>query len=182
MDLFFASDLHGSLSVTEQIIDRYRKSGATRLILLGDLLNHGPRNSIPEGYEPAKVAELLNLYKNEIIAIRGNCDSEVDQMLLDFPILNDAHSLLLANGTRLFLTHGHINNPDKQPPLMNGDGLVYGHTHIPVAEWREGKVIFNPGSPTFPKGGYPASYGILKDNELHVVALSGEVVKSVSLY
>lgn len=141
MKLMFASDIHGSLPATERVLSLFEQSGAQWLIILGDVLNHGPRNALPEGYAPAQVAEKLNQYADKIIAVRGNCDSEVDQMLLHFPITAPWQQVLLAN-CRLFLTHGHLFGPDNLPALTTGDVLVYGHTHIPVAERRGGNCAF----------------------------------------
>ncbi|GAL23598.1 phosphodiesterase yfcE [Vibrio variabilis] len=120
MKLFFASDLHGSQEATEQVLEQYRRSGADHLVILGDVLNHGPRNPVPSSYNPPKVAELLNAYKQDIIAVRGNCDSEVDQMLLEFPMMSDYAWVMLPTGQRLFLTHGHLYNSDKRPALKKG--------------------------------------------------------------
>ncbi|MEZ8103782.1 phosphodiesterase [Vibrio cortegadensis] len=181
MNLFFASDLHGSLPATEQMISQYVKSGAKHLILLGDILNHGPRNAIPEGYNPPEVAQLLNQYADQIIAVRGNCDSEVDQMLLSFPMMMDYSWVLLETGQRLFLTHGHTYNSDKRPALRDGDILAHGHTHIPVAEEQNGVVIFNPGSVTIPRNGYSASFGLLRNNRLQVIGFDQSVIKEVTI-
>jgi putative phosphoesterase len=170
MKLMFASDIHGSLPATEKVLERFAASGAQWLILLGDLLNHGPRNALPEGYQPARVAERLNEAAERIIAVRGNCDSEVDQMLLNFPITAPWQQVLLAHG-RLFLTHGHLYHPDKLPTLAAGDVLVSGHTHIPMAERRGEIFVFNPGSVSIPKGGFAASYGMLDDGLLSVYSL-----------
>lgn len=172
MKLMFASDLHGSLSATEKILELFVQSRADWLILLGDLLNHGPRNALPDTYQPAQVAEHLNLYRDKVVAVRGNCDSEVDQMLLSFPITAPFQQVLLPK-RRLFLTHGHLYHPGVLPPLSPGDVLVYGHTHLPQAE-RQGDIYcFNPGSVSMPKGGFPASYGILDQNILRVIGLHG---------
>ncbi|AKJ42748.1 phosphodiesterase [Pragia fontium] len=170
MKLMFASDLHGSLSATHQVLERFEHSGAGWLILLGDLLYHGPRNPLPDSYNPAEVALQLNRFADRIVAVRGNCDSEVDQMLLNFPIEATWQQVLL-NERRLFLTHGHHYYPDKLPPLRAGDVFVYGHTHIPQAEKRQDVYLFNPGSASLPKGGYPASFGMLRDGELQVLSL-----------
>lgn len=181
MKLMFASDLHGSLSATDKVLELFEQKQADWLILLGDLLNHGPRNALPDNYQPAQVAERLNLYRDKIVAVRGNCDSEVDQMLLSFPIMAPFQQVLLPK-RRLFLTHGHLYHPNTLPPLASGDVLVYGHTHIPQAE-RQGDIYcFNPGSVSIPKGGFPASYGILENGTLSVVALqSGKAVAEVAL-
>ncbi len=176
MKLMFASDIHGSLPATEQLLTRFAQSGARWLVLLGDVLYHGPRNALPEGYNPAQVAERLNTQAERIIAVRGNCDSEVDQMLLHFPITAPWQQVLLAQG-RLFLTHGHLYSPENLPPLAAGDTLVYGHTHIPVAERRDdGITLFNPGSVSIPKGGFAASYGMLDGAVLSVQALEDDAV------
>lgn len=170
MKLFFASDLHGSLSATKLMLEQFERSGADWLILLGDLLYHGPRNPLPASYDPAGVAECLNKYASQIIAVRGNCDSEVDQMLLSFPIMAGWQQVLIGR-RRLFLTHGHDYGPLKLPPLNAGDVLVYGHTHIPAAEKSGDIYHFNPGSVSLPKGGYPPSFGVLSDDRLQVLAL-----------
>ncbi|HDR2159089.1 TPA: phosphodiesterase [Enterobacter cancerogenus] len=175
MKLMFASDIHGSLPATERVLSLFAQSGARWLVILGDVLNHGPRNALPEGYAPAQVAERLNAVADKIIAVRGNCDSEVDQMLLHFPITAPWQQVLLDSG-RLFLTHGHLFSPDNLPALATGDVLVYGHTHIPVAEKRGAIYHFNPGSVSIPKGGYSASYGMLIDNTLSVIALNDQQV------
>ncbi|AIW14795.1 phosphodiesterase [Vibrio tubiashii] len=179
MKLFFASDLHGCLPATQQVLAEYEKSGAESLVILGDILNHGPRNPVPEGYNPPAVSELLNQYADQIIAVRGNCDSEVDQMLLSFPMMMDYAWVLLESGQRLFLTHGHLYNSSKRPALKQGDVLAHGHTHIPVAQREGEQFIFNPGSITFPRNGHAPSYGLFEGNELKVVTFSGEVLASV---
>ncbi|MCF6692044.1 phosphodiesterase [Raoultella terrigena] len=181
MRLMFASDIHGSLPAAERVLERFAQSGAQWLIILGDVLNHGPRNALPEGYAPAEVAGKLNGAAARIIAVRGNCDSEVDQMLLDFPITAPWQQVLTER-CRLFLTHGHLYSPEKLPPLCAGDVLVYGHTHIPVAEKRGDIFLFNPGSVSIPKGGFPASYGLLEGDRLQVLALDDhQVIAEVAI-
>ncbi|HHG8772421.1 TPA: phosphodiesterase [Raoultella planticola] len=181
MKLMFASDIHGSLPATERVLERFAQSGAQWLIILGDVLNHGPRNALPEGYAPAEVAVQLNRAAQRIIAVRGNCDSEVDQMLLDFPITAPWQQVL-SQRARLFLTHGHLYSPEKMPPLAAGDVLVYGHTHIPVAEKRGDVFLFNPGSVSIPKGGFAASYGLLEGDRLQVLALyDHQVIAEVAI-
>ncbi|WP_202303129.1 phosphodiesterase [Dryocola clanedunensis] len=175
MKLMFASDLHGSLPATEKVLETFAGSGAQWLVLVGDLLNHGPRNALPEGYNPAAVADLLNSVADNIIAVRGNCDSEVDQMLLKFPITAPYMQILLEQ-QRLFVTHGHLFNPENLPPLAPHDVLVFGHTHLPVAQKRDGLYFFNPGSVSIPKGGFDASYGILNDGVLTVHVLNNNRV------
>ena len=181
MKLFFASDLHGCLPATDKMLAEFERSGAQTLVLLGDVLNHGPRNPVPEGYNPPQVAERLNQYADRIIAVRGNCDSEVDQMLLSFPMMMDYAWVLLESGQRLFLTHGHLYNAAKRPALRSGDAIVHGHSHVPVAMRDGEQFIFNPGSVTFPREGYVASFGLLENDTLSVVAFGGEKIASVSL-
>lgn len=181
MKLFFASDLHGSLPATEKAIELFNASGADTFVLLGDVLNHGPRNAIPEGYNPPVVAEKLNTIADSIIAVRGNCDSEVDQMLLSFPMMSDYAWVMLPSGQRLFLTHGHLYNSDKRPALRANDVIAHGHTHVPIAEKDGEQFIFNPGSMTIPRNGNPASYGLFEGNTLKVVSVEGEVLRSAEL-
>lgn len=181
MKLMFASDIHGSLPATERVLDIFARSQARWLIVLGDVLNHGPRNALPDGYAPARVAESLNQVADRVIAVRGNCDSEVDQMLLHFPLMAPWQQVLLPSG-RLFLTHGHLYGPDKPPALAAGDVLVSGHTHIPVAEVRDQIGYFNPGSVSIPKGGFPASYGMLDDDVLTIYGLAdSKVIADVAI-
>ena len=182
MKLMFASDIHGSLPAAERVLALFARSGAQWLVILGDVLNHGPRNALPEGYAPAQVAEALNSVAERVIAVRGNCDSEVDQMLLRFPITAPWQQVL-SERTRLFLTHGHLYSPDNLPPLAAGDVLAYGHTHIPVAEKRGEIFLFNPGSVSIPKGGFTASYGLLNEGQLQVLALDdNQVIAEVAIY
>jgi len=160
MKLLFISDIHGSLYFAKMAIEAYEKERADYIVLLGDVLYHGARNPLPREYNPKETAGLLNGYADRIIAVRGNCDSEVDEMVLSFPIMS-TYSSILCKGKRLFLTHGHIYNEDRLPKLMDGDVLIYGHTHIPKADKKEGIYIINPGSITLPKENHPNTYGVL---------------------
>ncbi|TKI03832.1 phosphodiesterase [Martelella alba] len=181
MKLLMASDIHGSLTAARQILSLFDRCGADWLILLGDLLYHGPRNPLPAEYRPAEVAAALNACADRIIAVRGNCDSEVDQMMLSFPITAPWQQVLLER-SRLFLTHGHLYSPTARPPLRPGDILAYGHTHIPQAERLDDIICFNPGSVSMPKGGFAPSYGILEQNTLRVVSLvSSETIAEVTI-
>ena len=181
MKLFFASDIHGCADSTRRTLAKFEQSGADHLILLGDVLNHGPRNALPAGYAPIEVAEQLNQHAEKITAVRGNCDSDVDQMLLDFPMMADYNLVLLPNGRRLFLTHGHLYNGDKHPRLRDGDVVVSGHTHLPVAEKKDTLYAYNPGSVTIPRGEYQTSYGLLEDNVLKVLSFDDEIICQVEL-
>lgn len=163
MKFLIASDIHGSLYYAKKLIEAYRAEGADRLVLLGDLLYHGPRNALPRDYAPAEVASLLNTLKDEILAVRGNCDSEVDQMVLAFPIMAD-YAILTAGERMVFVTHGHLFNDDNRPPLKQGDILLHGHTHVQVCADRGGYIYMNPGSVAIPKGDSTYGYMTLEDN------------------
>ena len=163
MRYLIASDIHGALPAAEALMTRFHEEGADRLLLLGDLLYHGPRNPLPEGYAPAEVAKLLNGYADRITAVRGNCDAEVDQMVLDFPVMAD-YCVLPAGGKLIYATHGHIYNLKNLPPLAEGDILLHGHTHVPAwTEFGQGNVYLNPGSVSIPKENSPHSYMTLED-------------------
>ena len=180
MKYLIASDLHGSATYTEQLLAAYDREQADRLLLLGDVLYHGPRNDLPDGYAPKRVAELLNARRGEILSVRGNCEAEVDQMMLNFPVLADY--CLLAEGEKtIFLTHGHVFNRDNLPPLKEGDVLLYGHTHVPLSETVSGIVCLNPGSVSIPKEGSPRGYMTLEDGRFRWVTLEGEVYRTLDL-
>ncbi len=179
MKYLLLSDIHGSLPSLEQVLKVYEKEHCDMLLLLGDILNYGPRNRIPEGIDPKGIAERLNGMKEQIVAVRGNCDSEVDQMLLQFPILSD-YAVVVDNGVRLFLTHGHIYNEQHLPPCRH-DVFFYGHTHLWKLEKTEEGVVCNIGSPTFPKGGNEPTFGIYDNGVISVRRMNGEVLKELSL-
>ena len=172
MKLMLISDIHGSPSALAKALVQADTHKADRILVLGDLLNHGPRNALPNDYSPQRVAELLNENRARITCVRGNCDSEVDQMLMDAPILGD-YVQVLVDGRQLFLTHGHLWHPEKLPALNAGDLFCFGHTHIPMIEHRDGVTLFNPGSVTIPKGGYQASVGWYEGDKLWITDLQG---------
>ena len=176
MKLFFISDLHGCLDATQKVLKHFEKSQANHLILLGDVLNHGPRNPVPKGYDPTAVAALLNQFKTQIIAVRGNCDSEVDQMLLAFPMMADYSLVLLNSGQKMFVTHGHLYNQERLPLISAGDVLCHGHSHVPLANWQGEHFIFNPGSTTFPRGEGVASYGLYENGVFSIYDLEGKEI------
>lgn len=157
MKLMIASDIHGSAFYCRKLIETYKHEGADRLLLLGDILYHGPRNDLPKEYDPKSVIAMLNLLKNELLCVRGNCDTEVDQMVLEFPILAD-YCLLELDGRTIFATHGHIYNPQNLPPLKKGDILLNGHTHIPANQNMGTYTYMNPGSVSIPKSGSGHGY------------------------
>lgn len=162
MKWMIASDIHGSALFCRRMLDRFAAEGAQRLVLLGDLLYHGPRNDLPEGYAPKEVIGMLNPLRDKLFCVRGNCDAEVDQMVLQFPI--QADYALFPVGSRLcYATHGHIHGEDNPPPLCDGDILLCGHTHLPKREIHPGFVYLNPGSVSLPKGGSVRSYMMLED-------------------
>ena len=163
MKLMIASDIHGSARFCRQMLEAFDREKADRLLLLGDLLYHGPRNDLPEEYDPKTVLSLLNERKDSIFCVRGNCDTEVDQMVLEFPILSD-YCLLEVNGKTIFATHGHIYSPDHLPPLKDGDILLNGHTHIPANENMGTYTYVNPGSVSIPKNGSGHGYMILEND------------------
>ena len=150
MKLLIASDVHGSAYFCEKLLECFEKEKADKLLLLGDILYHGPRNDLPKGHDPKKVIALLNNYKNVIFCVRGNCDTEVDQMVLDFPVLAD-YSVLTDNIVNIFATHGHKYNIDALPPIQSGEVLAYGHTHVPICNEKDGVLCINPGSISIPK-------------------------------
>ena len=166
MKLFIASDIHGSAYWCEKMLEAYDKSGAEKLILLGDILYHGPRNDLPDEYAPKKVISMLNPRKEQILCVRGNCDTEVDQMVLDFPVLAD-YVYILADGKRMFATHGHKFNPENLPPLAKGDILLNGHTHIPKNEKMGDYVYVNCGSVAIPKENSAHSYVVFENGEFN---------------
>lgn len=180
MKLFFASDIHGSYDYAKKVVDSFHLERADLMVLLGDLLYHGPRNPLPEGYAPAKVAELLNQYAHEIIAVRGNCDSEVDQMVLNFPMMADYH-MMPMNGYKIFMTHGHLYHKGNMPALNQGDVFIHGHFHIPMAEERNGIFILNPGSTTLPKENSTYQYAILEDDFFQIKSFEGQVIQSIQI-
>ena len=180
MKLMFASDIHGSRSACEAVLNAYKAEGAERLILLGDLLYHGPRNDLPREYAPKQVISMLNDMKKEIYAVRGNCEAEVDQMVLQFPVMAD-YCILNLDGRTFYATHGHIYNENNLPPIQEGDILIHGHTHVLKAEQKEGYVLLNPGSVSIPKEGNPPTYAIFEDGVFTIKDFEGNIVKSIEL-
>ncbi|SPF39283.1 Phosphodiesterase YfcE [Candidatus Desulfosporosinus infrequens] len=180
MKLFFISDIHGSLHYLRKALEKFKQEKADYIVILGDHLYHGARNPLPIEYNPGEVAKLLNKFADRIIAVRGNCDSEVDEMVIEFPMMS-TYSTVLYNGRRLFLTHGHIYHEDNLPKLKEGDAIIYGHTHIPKLEKKGNIFIINPGSITFPKENNPNTYGILEGNSFKIKDLDGSLCKEIEL-
>ena len=175
MKYMIASDIHGSAYYCKQLMDMYRAEKPDKLILLGDILYHGPRNDLPKEYNPKEVITMLNNIKDNIICVRGNCDSEVDQMVLDFPIMAD-YSILSIGDRTVFVTHGHKFNKSILPPMKENDILLHGHTHVPVKERINdtNMMYINPGSVSIPKENSEHSYMIIEDNNLLWKNLEGK--------
>ena len=164
MKLLIASDIHGSAYYCRLLLDRLREEKADRMLLLGDILYHGPRNDLPKDYAPKEVIAMLNPLKNKIFCVRGNCDTEVDQMVLDFPVLAD-YSVIPVGNRLIYATHGHIYNQNNLPPLSKGDILLNGHTHVPKCSDCGDCVYMNCGSVSIPKEGSAHSYMIFENGE-----------------
>lgn len=164
MKLLIASDLHGSAHYCRLLLDAFQREAADRLVLLGDLLYHGPRNPLPEDYDTKAVTALLNGVADRLLCVRGNCDSEVDQMVLEFPMMAD-YAYLSVDGMDIFATHGHLHGPDNPPALRQGDFLLCGHIHLPVRRDYGRFTYLNPGSLALPKDGTPHSYMTLEDGK-----------------
>ena len=161
MKLLIASDIHGSALWCKRLLREFDRGGYDKLILLGDLLYHGPRNPLPEGHDPKSVAEMLNKYRERLICVRGNCDCEVDQMMLDFPMLAD-YAWIYADGCEMFASHGHIHNKESLPPLPKGAYLLNGHFHVPEITALGDVTYINCGSAALPKNGSPHSFAVFE--------------------
>lgn len=177
MKIFVASDIHGSFYYCNKMVEAFFREKADKLLLLGDILYHGPRNDLPKDYSPKRVIELLNSISDKILCVRGNCDTEVDQMVLNFPILAD-YCILYIKNHMVFVTHGHKFNEDKLPPLQKGDILLNGHTHIPKYIEYSQYLYVNPGSISIPKENSKNSYIILTEDRIDWKYLDGTVYNS----
>ena len=172
MKILIASDIHGSAHYCRKLLAALERENTQRMILLGDILYHGPRNDLPVEYAPKEVIAMLNPLKDRIYSVRGNCDAEVEQMVWEFTVLAD-DCLLPAGQHMNFCTHGHLYHENHLPPMMSGDCLLYGHTHIPRAELCGDKWMLNPGSVSLPKEGNPPSYAVLEDGVFTIRRLDG---------
>ncbi len=164
MKYMVASDIHGSGYYAGKTAEAFEKENADRLILLGDLLYHGPRNELPREYNPKAVTEILNGLSEKILAVRGNCEAEVDQMVLSFPVMAD-YAVLEYNGGLIYLTHGHVFGEDNPPKMAKGGILMCGHTHVPKCTRYEDFTYMNPGSVSIPKEMSPNGYMVLDNGE-----------------
>lgn len=181
MIIMIAADIHGSAWWCRKLLEAMDREKADRLLLLGDILYHGPRNALPEQYAPMEVAEMLNERRGSVFGVRGNCDAEIDQMVLKFLIMAD-YSLLFAGRHTVFVTHGHLWNKDTLPPLQSGDVLLHGHTHVPCwEETAEGIFVLNPGSASIPKEDSAHGYMLLDEAEFVWKNMDGEIIHRLSL-
>lgn len=180
MRYMIISDIHGSESYLSQALEQFNKEHFDYLIILGDILYHGPRNPLPNGHNPQGVVTLLNNYSSKIIACRGNCEAEVDQMLLNFPCLED-YSLVIDEGIRLFATHGHKYTSENFPRVAGPQVFLYGHTHLWELRKEDDVLICNPGSLSLPKQNRPHTYATYENGTISVYTLEGECLATETL-
>lgn len=180
MKLMIASDIHGSAYYCEKMINAFKSENAEKLLLLGDILYHGPRNDLPKDYNPKQVIEMLNNIKNDLLCIRGNCDTEVDQMVLNFPIMAE-YCILYLDNHMFFATHGHKFSEENPPLLKMGDILVNGHTHVPKHEEYKNFIYINPGSVSIPKSNSKNSYIIYENSKFLWKDLDGNIFDNYCL-
>lgn len=180
MKWFIASDIHGSEYYCNKIVNAFAKEKADKMLLLGDILYHGPRNDLPEGHNPKGVIELLNALKNHIICVRGNCEAEVDQMVLEFPVLAD-YAIIYEKERMIYATHGHIYNENNLPPLKNGDILLNGHTHVAKCTDHGDYVYMNPGSASIPKENTHHGYMTVENGEFIWKDFDGKIIMTYSI-
>ena len=173
MKLLIASDIHGSAYYCRALLDAFDREKADKMLLLGDILYHGPRNDLPREYAPKEIIPLLNARRDRLLCVRGNCDTEVDQMVLSFPVLAD-YAYIAAEGATIFATHGHVYNAAHLPPLQPGTILLHGHTHVPAWEDHGDWMYFNPGSVSIPKENSPHGYMVLQNGLFQWKTLEGE--------
>ena len=178
MKWLVASDIHGSAFYCKKLMESFEKEKADRMLLLGDILYHGPRNDLPKDYNPKQVIAMLNERRNDIYCIRGNCDTEVDQMVLEFPILAD-YCVIANNKQMIYATHGHIYNEKNYPPMHKGDILLQGHTHVPAYLEKDGFIFMNPGSASIAKENSHHGYMLIEGNKYQWKDFNGTVVKEV---
>lgn len=161
MKIMIASDIHGSAHWCARLMEAYNRENPDKLLLLGDILYHGPRNDLPDGYAPKEVIDMLNPLKDKILCVRGNCEAEVDQMVLSFPCLAD-YAVLMMDGRTIIAAHGH----KEHPMPAKGEILVTGHTHVTLSAQENGYLHLNPGSVSIPKEGTPRGYIVITDGEI----------------
>lgn len=180
MRYMILSDIHGCATTLKKALSLFETEKYDALLLLGDILYHGPRNSVPDGYNPSEVVSLLNHYSDKIFACRGNCEAEVDQMLLNFPCLSD-YVWMVNNKTKCFATHGHLYNEENLPKISGTSIFFYGHTHIWTLKSQDNLIICNPGSITLPKQNNPQTFAHYIDNEISIFTLDGKCLATKRL-
>lgn len=178
MKFLIASDIHGSAFYVKKLLEIFKTEKADKIILLGDIYNHGPRNPLPEEYAPMQVAELLNSIKDNLIVVKGNCDSQVDTLISEFSFIEDL--VIVSGGKTVFCTHGHVFNKDNMPST-EFDAVVYGHFHTGFIEEKGKVIVANAGSVSLPKNGTPSSYLVLEEGVLTLKDLCGNVIKALKL-
>lgn len=179
MKLIIASDIHGDADCCRALLDVFEKENAEKILILGDILYHGPRNDLPEGYAPKEVIEMLNKISDKLLCVRGNCDTEVDQMVLNFPVLSDT-AFVYDGDTEmtLYMSHGHKYSPDSLPPISGKAAFLYGHTHLLGKTVVNGVPCINPGSVSLPKGGNKKTYAVYCGGTIEIKDFDGNVVES----
>lgn len=178
MKIMTISDIHGDSQQAKLALEIFDKLNCDKLLILGDILYHGPRNPLPSHYDPKTVIELLNNYQDKIIALRGNCDSEVDQMVLNFEIMADYQTFKLGK-RNVFATHGHLYSPTDLSNLKKGDIFIFGHVHLPICIKQNDIYVLNPSSITFPKENNPKTFGILTENNFVIYDFELNMIKSL---
>ncbi|MGB4985253.1 MAG: phosphodiesterase [Erysipelotrichaceae bacterium] len=179
MQYLVLSDIHGGINNLRVAIEYFKSNKLDKIIILGDILYHGPRNDLPMDYQPKEVINLLNQHKDKIIAVRGNCDAEVDQMVLEFNVSEDYKVINLKN-LDVYISHGHIYYPENLISTMKkNDAFLFGHIHLPLTLFEDNHYILNPGSLTIPKEDNPASFALLNDNEFTIFDISKNILKQI---
>ncbi len=179
MKIVIASDIHGSAAYCKRLVTAAVREKADKIVLLGDILYHGPRNDLPDEYNPKAVMQSLNFIKDKLLCVRGNCDAEVDQMVLDFPVMAD-YAVLFLDGKTVYATHGHLYGEDNPPPIAAGDILLCGHTHVPACREKNGFVYLNPGSVSIPKENSVHGYMVYENRRFVWKSLDGKEYNSYS--
>ncbi len=182
MKLLIASDIHGDAACCQALLDAFKRENAEKILLLGDILYHGPRNDLPERYAPKKVIEMLNAVADKLVCVRGNCEAEVDQMVLSFPVMSTTACVIdTENNRSIYMSHGHIYSPDNLPPIPQGSLFLSGHTHVLSIETKDGIVCVNPGSVSLPKNGNPKTYATYNSERIEIKTLEGEKIREITL-
>ena len=182
MKLLIASDIHGDAACCQALLDAFKRENAEKILLLGDILYHGPRNDLPQGYAPKAVIEMLNAVADKLVCVRGNCEAEVDQMVLSFPVMSTTACVVdTENNRSIYMSHGHIYSPNNLPPVPQGSLFISGHTHILSIETKGSVTCVNPGSVSLPKNGNPKTYATYDSGHIEIKTLDGETIREITL-